>query len=389
MRIDYGGAVNAEDSLAKIYINGEEFYGIGYQALMTVNTKTYVDEPQRSNDGSMGNIDDHDTFIVPRCKVNFKYFNIQDYMRLCRVLNSANQFKVSYFDKQFGEFRTYYMYAEPEEMAKIYNVGTSVIGLFDYEVSFVGTLNNLDEYNVVYKSQYWDGTKLVDLVEGGNEFSSTATYTKGQKVKWNNEYYEAIYYENTFKGIAPPSASHWKEKNYAVWNNVATYLEGDLVYYGVVVNGNTTIKYYEAIKDGFYGHIPTNKEYWKEVQILAYSSEKTYVKGNYCFVENSGVKTAYQAIYYNDKFSGETPDNTNYWTRVHPQVNVDKKVSWGKSIKVLSSSELSNFFVIPSGKKFKEWNTDEKGTGFKMIPNTNWTIFEDTTIYPIFEDLED
>ena len=75
MRVDWAGGIEEKD-LAKIYIGGEEFSGIAYQGLLTVNTKTYVDEPTRANDGSMPNIDEHDTFVVPRCKVNFKFFNI-------------------------------------------------------------------------------------------------------------------------------------------------------------------------------------------------------------------------------------------------------------------------------------------------------------------------
>ena len=185
MRVDWAGAIENEN-LGKIFIGGEEFTGIGYQGLMTVNTKTYVEEPTRANDGSIPNIDDHDTFIVPRCKVNFKFFNIRDYQRLCRVLNSANQFPVKYFDKQFGEFREYYMYVEPEEMAKIYNVGTSVIGVLDYEVSFIGTLNNLEEFNVKY-----DTSKLTRRVI--SEYDANISYSKDTVVSVSG--YDVRYYK--------------------------------------------------------------------------------------------------------------------------------------------------------------------------------------------------
>ena len=76
-KVDWAGAIQ-DENLAKIYVAGEEFVGIGYQGLMTVNTKTFVNEPVRSNDGSIENIEDYDTFVVPRCKVNFKFFNIRD-----------------------------------------------------------------------------------------------------------------------------------------------------------------------------------------------------------------------------------------------------------------------------------------------------------------------
>ena len=276
MRVDWAGAIENKD-LAKIWIGGEEFTGIGYQGLMTVNTKTYVEEPTRSNDGSIPNIDDHDTFIVPRCKVNFKFFNIRDYQRLCRVVNSANQFPVKFFDKQFGEFREYYMYAEPEEMAKMFNVGTSVIGLLDYEVSFIGTLNNLPKHNVKY-------------------------ITTGLTAKTINPYSESITYS---------------------LDSIVSVTEDDV------------IKYYK---------------------------------------------------YKNDQSSSGKPvTDTNYWTRIYKHIDQENIVSWGQSIKVLPFSDLTNFYQIPSDRVFKGWNTLPDGTGLNMFPNSNWSVFEDTNIYPVFE----
>ena len=385
MKVDWAGAIEDKE-LAKIKIGGEEFTGIGYQGLMTVNTKTYIEEPTRANDGSIPNIDDHETFIVPRCKVNFKFFNIGDYQRLCRVLNSANQFSVEYFDKQFGERRTYMMYAEPEEMAKIYNVSTSVIGVLDYEVSFIGTLNNLDKYVVEYIPKYFSGDNLVSLQLNTVDYSADVTYYKGQKVYWNNNYYQAIYYENSFKGENPTNTSYWNKKTATLWNDSTTYNIGDLVYLDTTSGGVATRKYFVAKKDGFYGFLTSNREYWNEVSISQYSAEKTYTKGNFVYVVVGEERHLYEAIYYKDYFLGQSPDNTKYWTKIIPQINIPKEVAWGNSIKILPSSELAEFYVLPQGKVFKEWNTRADGLGFKMLPNANWSVFENTSIYPIFED---
>lgn len=271
MRVDWAGAIENEN-LGKIFIGGEEFTGIGYQGLMTVNTKTYVEEPVRQNDGSIANINDHDTFIVPRCKVNFKFFNIRDYQRLCRVINSANEFPVSYFDKQFGEFRTYMMYIEPEEMAKIYNVGTSVIGILDYEVSFIGTLNNLEEFEVKY-----DTSKLTRKVIA--EYSESITYTLDTVVSVSDE---------------------------------------------------ETVKYYK------------------------YKNETSA--------------------------SGKPVTDSEYWVQVYDNINKVEKVSWGNSIHIAPISDLTNFYIVPN---FKGWNTLADGTGLNILPNSNWSVFENTTIYPI------
>lgn len=383
MRVDWAGAVRNDD-LAKIWIGGEEFAGIGYQGLMTVNTKTYVEEPTRANDGSIPNIDDHDTFIVPRCKVNFKFFNIRDYQRLCRVVNSANQFPVKFFDKQFGEFREYMMYAEPEEMAKMFNVGTSVIGLLDYEVSFIGTLNDLQKFNVIYLPKYWDGANLVDLSLKAINYSPTTTYYKGQKVLWNGGYYQSIFYENSFKGKRPPNAEYWQVKVPTLWNDTTTYTLGDLVYIDTTSGGTATRKYYEAKRENFYGFLTSNKEYWKEVSVSAYADDKTYTKGAYTYIGNGSDRVFYQAIYYKETFSGITPDNIKYWTKITPQINIENEVNWGNSIKVLTGSDLADFYQIPSGKVFKEWNTRADGSGLRILAGANWSVFENLSIYPIF-----
>jgi len=206
VRIDYGNAINVEN-LNKVWVAGEEFTGIAYAGLLNVNTKTYVEEPKRSNDGSIENINDYDTFVVPRAKFNFKYFSISDYQRLCRVVNSGNQFPVTYFDKQFGTFVTHLMYCEPEQMANLYNVGTSVIGVLDYEISFIGTLNNMQLFNVSYNS---NGCEL----RTWNTYSSETTYDLGDRVKNTSEedittYYEYIN-EESKSGTELSDIEYWK-----------------------------------------------------------------------------------------------------------------------------------------------------------------------------------
>ncbi len=181
-------------NLDSVIIAGNEFKGIGYQGLLTVNTKTYVESPTRSNDGSMPNINDHDSFVVPRCKINFKYLKIEDYQRLCRVLNSANEFPVTYYDKESGEFVTHMMYVEPEEMKRIFNVGTYVFGVLDYDVSFIGTLNQRQQMTVTYK------------VSGASSNLAVVTTTeKGNNLYWGDSIQVMSTTDATEKGVTIPT----------------------------------------------------------------------------------------------------------------------------------------------------------------------------------------
>lgn len=184
-----GNGIEVEN-LGKVRINGEWFAGFSYQGFLTVNTKTYVEEPERANDGSMPNIEDHDTFFVPRVKLNFKYLSIEDYQRLMRAV-SPNQFPVEYWDKQTGDWVQHMMYCEPEEMAKLYNVKTWVFGVLDYEVSFIGTLNNNREFTISYDVN--GGTLSTENNKG--TFAQANVYQYGNFVAHDGVYYRAIYSE--------------------------------------------------------------------------------------------------------------------------------------------------------------------------------------------------
>lgn len=133
-----------------VWVGGEKFTGIGYQGLQSVNTVTYVESPTRSNDGSIDNINDYETFVVPRVTLTFKLLPLETYQRLCHVVSVSNEFPVTYWDKQIGKWVTHKMYCEPEQMKKLFNVGYKVVGVLDFQISFIGTLNDLQQCNVVY-----------------------------------------------------------------------------------------------------------------------------------------------------------------------------------------------------------------------------------------------
>lgn len=192
------------DDIDKIIIDGEEFRGIGYQGLLTTNTKTYAEKPTRSLSGAIENINDHDTFFVPRAKVNFKLFKIEDYERLCRVVSASNEYIVQYFDKQIGEFVTHKMYCEPEEMYKLFNVGFNVIGVLDYTISFIGTLNDIEDYAVTY---------YLNASSGDSSILSTTNHKwGGSMVTMTGDELEAIAQE---KGYVLPSGifKGWNTKD--------------------------------------------------------------------------------------------------------------------------------------------------------------------------------
>lgn len=142
--VNYIGRVR-DVEIDQIQIEGRVFKGVSNYAC--INSKSYIVEPVRGNDGSIADIDNYDTFIVPRVMVNFKYMNISDFRDFVEIVNSQekNQFEVKYYDYEKNEWVKHMMYLTPREATKLYNIGLSAVGVLDLDVNLVGTLNPVEE----------------------------------------------------------------------------------------------------------------------------------------------------------------------------------------------------------------------------------------------------
>lgn len=60
--------------------------------------------------------------------------------------------------------------------------------------------------------------------------------------------------------------------------------------------------------------------------------------------------------------------------------DVETTATWGDNLAIAPSTGLTY-----SGKKFKEWNTSRQGTGGRYLPNQNKTMWENMTLYAIWE----
>ena len=299
------------EDLDKIWVNGQEFSGMSYQGFLTVNTKTYVEEPSRANDGSIPNINDYDTFVVPRCKVNFKYFSSEDYRRMCDAIQS-NEFTVKYYDKQFNDFVIHKMYCEPEEMFKLYNVGTEVFGLIDYEISFIGTLNDLSTHRVTYNS---NGSSVAGNPQ---EYNKETTYHKGDRVslgKTELRYSLKEYSFSASSGIVLSLDGDFQYtftlyKSYNV-DSSYKFICSNPASFDELVSGQT---FYRAYVDGSkllkYKVIEAPNTAYSELLMVA--DVTTYDLEIEYSIDNARY---FEAIYYENSFSNKELSNPTYWKK--------------------------------------------------------------------------
>lgn len=190
-------------------LDGISFGGIGHRMLKTQNQLTYNNSPSRQTDGSMENINDYDSFILPKVELGFKFIDYETYQNLRRFLLAKRTFEVTYYDKDFNEFVKHEMYAEPDDLTNFFNLGETIIGSEDFVVRFIATLNNRQICEIKFlgakveqtdEGEYYI-TDLTVFAKWGTSIKIPSKPTKnGEEIEINtNGYWEATqvnFYEN-------------------------------------------------------------------------------------------------------------------------------------------------------------------------------------------------
>ena len=153
--------------IEKVIIDGNEFGGKnakgelidGYGTFSFLWEKSYIKEPVRSSDGSIGNLNSYSTFLTPHLRINFSLMSIDTYRTLMQLIYSRNEHTVTCYDVVNGGTTTNKMYFTTEEMPKLWTMvealngdenAVELLGVQDYTVEMVGTNADVDLLSVHY-----------------------------------------------------------------------------------------------------------------------------------------------------------------------------------------------------------------------------------------------
>lgn len=134
------------EDINTVYITGagyirEAFTGLGRNSI-GYNEVVWAANLTRSNTFSLENIDDVDFGYVPQCQLHFPYMNMDDFIKLQRMLRERHLI-VDYFDVDLGKRVVHEMAITKNERKKIYSSMNYINGVYDFTVTLVGT--NRDE----------------------------------------------------------------------------------------------------------------------------------------------------------------------------------------------------------------------------------------------------
>ena len=192
-------------------LDGIIFGGLGHRMLKTQNQLTYNTSPSRQTDGSMENINDYDSFILPKVELGFKFIDYETYQKLRRFLLAKRTFVVTYYDKDFNDFVKHEMYAEPDDLTNFFNLGEQIIGSEDFVVRFIATLNNRQICDITFL-----GAKVEKTEEGEYYITDLEVSTKwGTSIKTPSK--PIINDENK---IETNTNGYWIETNTSFYENI-------------------------------------------------------------------------------------------------------------------------------------------------------------------------
>jgi uncharacterized repeat protein (TIGR02543 family) len=170
----------------KVKIDGRTF--TNYGAYQFIWEKTFVKSPERSQSGSLGNLNSYTTFLTPHLILDFSVMSIDDYRAIMQMHYERNEFTVECYDPIYNTQIRVKMYFATEEMAKLYTINKirlndqnewedwiELVGVQEYKVELIGTNNELDLVSVYYKYNaplddsgnpiYPDGSPIPDQAE--------------------------------------------------------------------------------------------------------------------------------------------------------------------------------------------------------------------------------
>lgn len=204
----------SEREIHKVVIDGNVFSG--YKAFTFIWEKTFVKEPTRSSNGTIGNLNSYATFITPHLKINFAMMSIDDYRRLYRLILQKNEFTVTCYDIISDSKITKKMYFAPDQFPTLYTVARKLssgekfielTGVKDYTVELIGTNNELDLVSVTYLPNYPSGQTPPSANEGENDVYIGEEIVIGKSSTFPN---------------TPPNGyifKHWKDQYGTIYSN--------------------------------------------------------------------------------------------------------------------------------------------------------------------------
>lgn len=187
-----------------VVIDGNKFDNFGVYSFLW--EKSYVKEPTRSSDGSIGNLDSYATFLTGHLQIDFSLMSIDYYRTLMKLIYSKNEFTVECYDIVNDKMIKLRMYFATEEMPTLLTIAQKLqksseeweewielVGIQEYTVELIGTNNDLDTIGVIYHYNPPSSTGQSDTTIGESDVVAGDEIIIGGAADWQTETFNGQY----------------------------------------------------------------------------------------------------------------------------------------------------------------------------------------------------
>lgn len=213
--------------------------------------KSFVKSPDRSSNGSMGDLNNYATFLSGHFKMDFSLMPITVYRKVMSMIYAKNMFTVTCYDTVHNRAVTKKMYFATEELPTLWTIveeinhalidSNGMVGTYDYKlcgdyldlcgiknytVEMIDTNNPLDKLSVVYHLNAPSTTSDVDIIGGASlEVAQGEDFIIGANTGIENYQYSGYKFSGLWNTQADGQGTSYR--NGEIQNN----LEFDLVLY--------------------------------------------------------------------------------------------------------------------------------------------------------------
>lgn len=168
-----------KSQIDRIEIDGCEIHG--YFEYSFMEEKSYMEQPVRSQDGTIVDLDAYTTFLTPRLIIKYNMMGIDDYRNLMLLLKAKNAHVVTCYDVEADRRVTHEMYFAPPSMPIIYQRYLAALGIQEYSIELIGTNRIISDSFTFYINSI-DSEKEYEANEGEDWLSFVSRTDTGYKI---------------------------------------------------------------------------------------------------------------------------------------------------------------------------------------------------------------
>ena len=132
----------------------------GYAEYSYLDEKSYKEQPVRSQNGAINEIEEYATFLTPRLIVKYNMMGIDDYRSFMKMIKGRNGFAIQCYDPVEDKIVTNEMYVATPSMPIIYQQYLAALGIKEYNIEMIGTNS---QSKITFGVRFNDGIDRYDV----------------------------------------------------------------------------------------------------------------------------------------------------------------------------------------------------------------------------------